>query len=97
LIYNGDVSTPEGDTQDWIGFTSYSTFVIASLECIGSNSLKIDILENDVPSGQTILCGEQLKAVSVQPDASYLIHLQAMQSSENLQYTNYTLTIKTSP
>jgi uncharacterized protein YraI len=96
LIYNGDVSTPEGDTQDWIRFTSYSTLVIASLECIGSNSLRVDILENNVPTKQTITCGEQMKAVVVNRGASYLIHLQALQSSENLQYTNYTLTIKTS-
>lgn len=97
LIYNGDVSTPEGDPQDWIGFTSYSTLVIASLECIGNNSLKVDILENNLPTGQTIECGQQMKAVDVNRGASYLVHLQAIPSSENLQYTNYTLTIKTSP
>jgi hypothetical protein len=97
VIYNGDVSTPEGDTQDWIGFTSFSTLVIASLECMGSNSLKVDILENNQPTSQTIVCGQQRKAVVVIQGASYLIHLQAMQSSKNLQYTNYTLTIKTSP
>jgi len=96
LIYNGDVSTPEGDSQDWVGFTSYSTFVIASLECIGSN-LKVNILENNVPTSQTIACGQQMKTIAVNREARYLIHLQAIQSSENLQYTNYTLTIKTSP
>ena len=97
LIYNGDVSTPEGDPQDWVGFTSYSTLVIASLECVGSNSLKVDILKNNVPTGQTIVCGGQMKAVAVTPGTSYLVHLQAIPSSENLEYTNYTLTIKTSP
>jgi len=97
LIYNGDVSTPEGDSQDWVGFTSHSTLVIASLECIGSNSLKVDILENNVPTSQTIACGGQMKTIAVNREASYLIHVQAIQSSENLQYTNYTLTIKTSP
>jgi uncharacterized protein YraI len=97
LIYNGDVSTPKGDTQDWIGFTSSNTFVIAGLECIGSNSVKVDILENNVATGQTIECGQQMKAVAVNRGASYLVHLQAVQSSEDLQYTNYTLTIKTSP
>ena len=97
LIYNGDVSTPEGDVQDWIGFTSYTTLVLVSLECIGSNSLKVDILENNVPTRQTISCGQQMKTVAVKRGASYLIHLQAIQSSESLQYTNYTLMVKTSP
>jgi len=96
LIYNGDVSTPEGDVQDWIGFTSYTTLVLVSLECIGSNSLKVDILENNVPTSQTIACGQQMKTVAVKRGAGYLIHLQAIQSSESLQYTNYTLTVKTS-
>ncbi len=97
LIYNGDVSTPEGDPQDWVGFTSHSTLVIASLECVGSNSLKVDILENNLPTGQTIVCGGQMKVVAVTPGTSYLVHLKAIPSSENLEYTNYTLTIKTSP
>jgi uncharacterized protein YraI len=95
LIYNGDVSTPEGDTQDWVEFTSYSALVIASLECIGSNSLKAYILENNMPTGQTIACGEQITSVAVNPGTSYLVHLQAIPSIETLQYTNYTLTIKT--
>ena len=97
LIYNGDVSTPEGDPQDWVGFISYSTLVIASLECVGSNSLKVDILENNVLTSQTIACGGQMKAVPVTPGTSYLVHLQAIPSSESLAYTHYTLTIKTSP
>ena len=97
LIYNGDVSTPEGDSQDWVGFTSHSTLVIASLECIGSNSLKVDILENDVPTNQTIACGGQMKTIAVNPGTSYLVHLQAIPSSESLEYTHYTLTIKTIP
>jgi uncharacterized protein YraI len=97
LIYNGDVSTPEGDVQDWIGFTPYSTPVLVSLECIGSNLLKVDILENNVPTSQTISCGQQMKTVAVKRGASYLIHLQTIQSSENLQYTNYTLMVETSP
>jgi uncharacterized protein YraI len=97
LLYNGDVSTPEGDPQDWIEFTADSTLVIASLECMGSNSLQVNILENNVPSSQTIACGQKMKAIAVNRHMSYLIHLQAILSSENLQYTNYTLTIKTSP
>jgi len=95
LIYNGDVSTPEGDAQDWVGFTSYNTPVIASLECTGSNLLKVDILDNTGSTGQTLACGQQIMAVVVKPGTSYLVHLQATPSIGTLQYTNYTLTIKT--
>jgi uncharacterized protein YraI len=97
LIYNGDVSAPEGDEQDWIGFTSYSTLVIASLDCIGSSSLAVAILENNVPVQQTMACGQQMEVIAVKDKMSYLIHLQVLPSSGDLQYTNYTLTLKTSP
>jgi hypothetical protein len=95
LIYNGDLSTPEGDAQDWVGFTSYNTLVIASVECLGSNLLKVDILDNTGFTGQTLACGQHITAVVVKPGTRYLVHLQATPSIGTLQYTNYTLTIKT--
>ena len=35
LIYNGDLSSPQGDSEDWIAFKPYSQFVFMSLECQG--------------------------------------------------------------
>lgn len=97
LIYNGDVSAPEGDTRDWIGFTPYGTPVVVSLECTGSHSLKAEILENNLPTNLTIKCGQQLEAVAVKGGVDYLIQIHAIQPSEDLIYTNYIITIKTSP
>jgi uncharacterized protein YraI len=97
LIYNGDLSSPRGDSQDWIAFKPYSSFVFASLECTGGNSLRIDITENNLPADLNLGCGDQMKQIAVNAGSTYLIHLQALQSTENLQYTNYVLTIKTRP
>lgn len=97
LIYNGDLSSPQGDSEDWIAFKPYASFVFADLTCKGSGSLKVEIMENQLPLNSELACGDQMKQVRVKAEANYLIHLQAQPSPGNLQYINYILTIKTRP
>lgn len=93
LIYNGDVSSPEGDLADWIAFTTYNDYVFVSLQCAGNGSLRAEI----AGSGQKIACNEAEMAVAVRPDTPYLVHLEAVSTSGALQSVNYTLTIKARP
>lgn len=95
LIYNGDVSAPEGDAEDWISFRPYGTAVFLSLECTRSEALSVDVTEEGFPVSQNITCGGQMVKITVKAGASYLIHLHAISSGENLRYTNYTLIIET--
>lgn len=97
FIYNGDLSSPQGDSEDWITFQPYGTFVFASLVCTGSGSVKVELTENNLPLNLELGCGDQMKQVSVKAGSTYSIHLQAQPSTGNLQYTNYILTIKTRP
>ena len=97
FIYSGDISAPQGDSEDWIAFKPYGEVVFASLECIGSEILKIEIRENNSPVNTYIQCGDQRKELAVHTASNYLIHLQATPSAENLQYTKYILRIKTRP
>jgi uncharacterized protein YraI len=97
LIYNGELSSPEGDSQDWVAFRPDGPFVFASLDCKGGASLKIEITENNLPIRSELACGDQMKQIPVTAGSSYLIHLQAPDSTKSLQYTNYILTIKTRP
>jgi hypothetical protein len=97
LIYNGDLSSPQGDSEDWIAFKSYSSIVFASLACTGSNSLEVEMIENNLPMSPDITCGDQMKQVPVKAGSNYLIHLRTLPATGNLQYTNYILTIKTRP
>ena len=97
LIYNGDISSPQGDSQDWIAFSPYDSFVFVSLECTGGNSLRVDMTKNNLPASLNVGCGDRMKQIEVEAGADYLIHLQTLPSAENLQYINYTLTIKTKP
>jgi hypothetical protein len=97
LIYHGDLSSPQGDSQDWIGFRTYDQLVFVSLECHGSNSVEAKLLENTFPLNAYIKCNDPMNQVVVKPDSNYVIHLQAVPSSGVLAYTNYILTIKTRP
>lgn len=97
LIYSGDLSAPQGDSEDWISFQSYTSFVFASLECKGSSSISIELLENGQPASLDITCGDQITQIPVKADSTYLLHLELVLTTGNLQYTNYTLTIKTQP
>lgn len=92
FIYNGDVSAPNGDAEDWIAFTPYDNLVFVKVECAGNGSLGAEI----VGSGFSLSCSEADKAIPVQAGVSYLIHIEAAPTSGALQYINYTLTIKAS-
>jgi uncharacterized protein YraI len=97
LIYSGDVSSPEGDSQDWIQFTPYQDTIFASLECKGENRLQVSILENGQPTSLELSCNEHRKPLSVKADSIYVIYAHAPQSLGGLQYTPYTVTIQSRP
>jgi uncharacterized protein YraI len=95
LIYSGDVSSPEGDPEDWVQFTSYMDTVYASLDCKGNTNLQASFLEKSQPTSLVLACGDKLKPVAVKAGEMYTVHLQVTQFPGGLQYTTYTLTIRT--
>ena len=97
LIYNGDLSAPQGDSEDWVAFQPDKQLVFVSLECKGSEDMEVQLLENDLPVSTYIKCGAQMEKLAVKAGFMYLFHLQAVPSAASLQYTNYSLTIKTRP
>jgi len=97
FIYNGDLSTPQGDPEDWIEFKPYDRFVFVTLECAGSETIEIQMLENGLPVNTDIKCNAQMEELAVNPGSSYLLHLKAAPSAAALQYTSYVLTIKARP
>jgi hypothetical protein len=97
LIYTGNVSSPQGDPQDWIQFTSFKEVVFASLHCSLASHLMASVLENGQPTSIELACGDSLKPVPVKVNTVYTIHVQAAQFSGGVQYTPYTVRIQTSP
>jgi uncharacterized protein YraI len=95
-IYNGDVSTPEGDAQDWVQFNPYSQAVLLEVSCKGSD-LDIEALQNGLAIQQmeAIHCGSKL-VVHAEPNLPVQIRFSA-QAHGSLNYTSYTLQLKTIP
>jgi uncharacterized protein YraI len=94
FMYNGDLSAPQGDLEDWIALRHYDGSVFASLECKGNSALKVQVLENGLPSDTYIECGTQMQELAVNAGSNYLFHLKAAPSATTLQYASYILTIK---
>lgn len=97
LIYSSDVSSPDGDPEDWIQFTPYGTNIIASLTCFGNGRLNVELLQNGatVQNWSGLTCGEEHKPLDVTAGQTYLIHLLEVASVSGLMYTHFTITIET--
>ena len=97
LIYGGDISSPEGDSEDWIQFTPYTDTVIASLECKNENLLQVRILENGQPTSLQLSCNESGRPLAVKAGSEYLIDVKTSQFPGGLQYSSYIIKIQSSP
>jgi hypothetical protein len=97
FMYNGDVSVPQGDAEDWIAFRPYADHVFLSLECTGSNSIEIQILENRSLANTDMKCGIRMESLAVDAGMDYVIHLKAVPAATALEYVNYILTVNTRP
>lgn len=95
IQYSSDVSTPNGDTEDWIQFTPYTTLLMVQLEC--SNPLTIELLQNNQPVSpwKAPACGAQT-TVSLEPDIVYLIHIRGV-AGAGFNYSHYTISITSLP
>jgi hypothetical protein len=91
IQYTSDVSSPAGDTNDWVQFTPFTQSVRLDLTCTGNKLLAVEILQNNQPVQNSPACGTS-QILAVNPGSAYLIHIQAAASSE-LNYTQYILTL----
>ena len=93
FIYNGDISAPGGDPEDWIQFTPFDERVRLEVSCTGSEP-HIELIQN----GQVlerIACGTQ-QGISVVSDHPVQIHIRA-QSESSLRYSSYTVKVSAIP
>ena len=90
LIYNGDVSVPNGDAEDWIQFTSQGNIVSIQATCTDA-PLRVE-LWNDGKTVDDFSCGEAVLA-DVVPGGSYVLRL--IQTGTG--YTGYVLNLEGIP
>jgi len=86
--YSSDVSSPSGDSEDWIQFMPFTPAIRIELKCVGNGTIALEVLQND-RIVQNMICGENL-VVKTTPTSQYMIHIES-NSSNGLQYTLYTL------
>ena len=92
--YSGDISSPEGDTEDWVQFVPYTQMVRLELDCSGSGQVTLEILQNSTVQ-HSLSCGES-GAVAALPGEAYLIHISSS-ASDGLQYSGYSLRVTSIP
>jgi hypothetical protein len=93
VLYNGDVSFPEGDTEDWISVVSQENVLFIGVDCLNSTLIQIKI----IGLAANMLCNESLRPISVLAGTPILIHIEATGTSNQLQYSKYIVEIKVNP
>jgi len=97
FLFTGDVSAPEGDGEDWIGFTPYSAKVTVDIICL-SGTLSAEIWQGDTPVLQASEPACDLtKTLTVLPGQPYMVHVWVKATSGGLQYARYTLHVLSLP
>lgn len=96
LQYTSEVSAPQGDAEDWVQFTPYLTTMSVNIHCVGNGALSVELLQNGqiVPGWIGLTCNEE-KSLTLTAGQSYLLRLQALNSTGNLESTRYTINIST--
>jgi hypothetical protein len=90
LQIQGDISTPDGDVEDWIQFTSQGNIVSIQATCTDA-PLRVE-LWNDGKTVDDFSCGEAVLA-DVVPGDSYFLRL--IQTGTG--YTSYVLNLEGIP
>ncbi len=103
FVFSSQVSTPEGDAEDWAEFTPYSSSgtnarLVFSLACSGNGTLTVGLWQ-----GGTLFsdwgapaCGDAGKSILLPAGRVYLIHLAPV-AGNGLRLVAYTLTVQNNP
>jgi hypothetical protein len=97
LQFTSDVSSPTGDSDDWIQFTPFTTSVILELTCTGNGLLMVELLQGNqsIQNWGNTACSAR-QAIPTQPGTTYQAHIQAA-AGQPLQYTRFTIRIVSTP
>lgn len=101
--YSSDLSSPDGDSEDWIAFHPNSAEsdrvnLLIDLSCSGNGSLIVELWQGGIKLTQwgSLECGDSDYALSMFRDETYQFRLIAKRARE-LEYTNYTLQVRAAP
>ncbi len=102
--FQSQVSSPNGDAEDWISFTPYSpgnvgTYVYLKLECTGNGGITSYLYEQgtEIPADLGLRCGNYGFALKVVGGEQYFLRLAADGSAADIRLVDYILTIGIEP
>ena len=100
--YTSDLSSPEGDAEDWVAFHPNSTEdrvnLLIDLSCEGNGTLYVELWQGGIKLTEwgELNCGDQDYELSMFRDETYQFRLFP-KYSRNLQYISYTLQVRAAP
>lgn len=101
FAYSSDLSTPQGDAEDWARFTiggasGTPETVSVVIECTGNAALTLELVQNTsrLQAWEGISCeGPKQLILSLFAGAPYTLHLLPASGGAGLGYVRYTLTV----
>ncbi|RME87363.1 MAG: SH3 domain-containing protein [Anaerolineae bacterium] len=101
--YSSDLSSPQGDSEDWVEFT-FSTpsdvaRVLLSLTCQGNGEVRVELWQDGqkLDDWGSLACGDEEVPLTLYREEPFLFRLRAVGSGEGLSYVAYTLTVRAVP
>lgn len=102
--YSSDLSSPQGDSEDWIAFQPYSSrpgrlvALSASLSCTGNGSILVEIWQDGktLSNWGELSCGKSSGILNLTGDSQYLLHL-SIGTETGFRYVLYTLSVQNNP
>ena len=100
--YSSDLSSPEGDTEDWIAFHPNSpedrVNLLIDLSCEGNGNLYAELWQGGIKLDKwgELNCGDSEYALSMFRDETYQFRLYSKYSRE-LTYISYNLQVRAAP
>jgi uncharacterized protein YgiM (DUF1202 family) len=99
--YNSDLSSPEGDPEDWVQFkldgqSGQQIIVSVVFNCSGSGALSVELIQNNsvLQSWQDITCGRPSQLIlNLFVGAPYYLHMSPAQGNNIQKYIDYTLSV----
>jgi len=100
--YSSDISSPEGDAEDWVQFTldgqsGGQMTVFVGLDCSGSSGLTVELIQNNalLQGWENISCGQYSQLhLNLFVGAPYTLHLSPAQGGNAVKYVNYTVIVQ---
>ena len=103
FIYSDQVSTPQGDAEDWLAFMHFSSSgtnarLVFGLTCNGNGTLTVELRQggNQLSGWGTLGCGDKGKNILFQSGQIILIRLVPV-PGDRLQLVAYTLDVQNNP